>query len=249
MESRYSISRTKTDSISDAKRWFSSTALSGLLLRLVGGMFNLVVIPIAIQSLGREKFAAAGTLLGLAAWLNIANGGLGTATTMMVAQKHQFVEEDRLLVWQGIIARFLASLSMFGIAAILIDDSSSPLAIGELQTRAFGTAVIGTLEVPCGSLPDYLRPDDLGQKNLLKIDTQGFELQVLRGAEQLLDRFSAIYCELSFVELYVGQPLASEIISYPFQRQFSLAGVYNITAARNFGFLQADMLFARPKKI
>jgi FkbM family methyltransferase len=129
------------------------------------------------------------------------------------------------------------------------DDSSSPLAIGELQTRAFGTAVIGTLEVPCGLLSDYLRPDDLGQKNLLKIDTQGFELQVLRGAEQLLDRFSAIYCELSFVELYVGQPLASEIISYLFQRQFSLAGVYNITAARNFGSLQADMLFARPKKI
>jgi FkbM family methyltransferase len=129
------------------------------------------------------------------------------------------------------------------------DDSSSPLAVGKLQTQAFGTVVIDTLEVPCGPLSDYLRDDDLGQKNLLKVDTQGFELQVLRGAEGLLDRFSAIYCELSFMELYVGQSLASEVIAYLFHRQFSLVGVYNITSARNFGPLQADMLFVRPQEI
>jgi FkbM family methyltransferase len=126
------------------------------------------------------------------------------------------------------------------------DDSSSLLNIGKLQTQAFGTVVVDTLEVPCGPLSDYLRHDDLGQKNLLKVDTQGSELQVLRGAEGLLDRFSAIYCELSFVELYVGQSLASEVIAYLFHRQFNLVGVYNITSGRNLGPLQADMLFVRP---
>lgn len=125
------------------------------------------------------------------------------------------------------------------------DNSSSPLAVGKLQADAFGTVVVDTLEVPSGPLSDYLNPDELGTKNLLKIDTQGFELEVLRGAEGLLDRFSAIYCELSFTELYVGQPLASEVVSYLLQRQFNLAGVYNVTSAKDLGQVQADMLFFR----
>jgi FkbM family methyltransferase len=129
------------------------------------------------------------------------------------------------------------------------DDSSSPLAVGKLQTQAFGSVVVDTIEVPCGPLSDYLLDDDLGQENLLKVDTQGFELQVLRGADGLLDRFSAIYCELSFKELYVGQSLASEVIAHLFHRQFSLAGVYNLTSDRNLGQLQADMLFVRLQKI
>jgi hypothetical protein len=128
------------------------------------------------------------------------------------------------------------------------DDSSSPLAVGTLQNQAFGTVVVNTLEVPCGPLSDYLRNDELGEDNLLKVDTQGFELPVLRGAEGLLDRFSVIYCELSFRELYVGQSLASEAIAYLFQHQFNLAGVYNLTSALNLGQLQADMLFVRPQK-
>ena len=125
------------------------------------------------------------------------------------------------------------------------DDSSSPLDIGTLQKQAFGTVVVNTFEVPCGPLSDYLKDDDLGEENLLKIDTQGFELPVLRGAEGVLDRFSVIYCELSFRELYVGQSLASEAIAYLFQRQFNLAGVYNLASAPSLGQIQADMLFFR----
>jgi hypothetical protein len=103
--------------------------------------------------------------------------------------------------------------------------------------------------VPTGPLSDYLHHDDLGSRNLLKVDTQGFELEVLRGAEGLLDRFSAIYCELSFKELYVGQPLASEVIAYLFQRNWSLAGIYNVISEGNLGPLQADMLFLRPHEL
>jgi len=127
------------------------------------------------------------------------------------------------------------------------DDSSSPLGIGQLQTKAFGTVVVDTVEVPCGFLSDYLRENDLGTKNLLKVDTQGFELEVLRGAGELLDRFDAVYCELSFVELYVGQSLASEVISYLWHRRFNLAGIYNLASGGKLGQLQADMLFVRSK--
>lgn len=126
------------------------------------------------------------------------------------------------------------------------DDSSSPLAIGEVQRSTFGTEERAQVEVSCGRLGDFLCDDDLGQRNLLKIDTQGYELEVMRGANDVLRRFTAIYCEVSFIELYAGQPLAGEVISYLYQNGFELAGIYNPTFATGLGQVQADMLFTKP---
>lgn len=123
-------------------------------------------------------------------------------------------------------------------------DSSSPLEVGAAQARAFGTKEVGTEEVPAGPLGDFLQPGDLGERNLLKIDTQGYELEVLKGATDLLPRFDAIYAEVSYVELYKGQALAAEIIAYLHARGFSVAGVFNQTETDGRP-VQADMLFRR----
>lgn len=50
-------------------------------------------------------------------------------------------------------------------------------------------------------------------RTLLKIDTQGFEDEVLAGAGDLVGRFAAVQLELSFVELYAGQRLHDEIVA------------------------------------
>jgi FkbM family methyltransferase len=123
------------------------------------------------------------------------------------------------------------------------DDSSSVLKVGKLQTEIFGTVEVDTCAVPAGPLTDFLEDGELSECNLLKIDVQGFELEVLHGAELLLDRFAAIYCELSFAELYAGQALASEVISYLFHQGFHLVGVYNIAFSQPQIPVQADMLF------
>jgi len=125
------------------------------------------------------------------------------------------------------------------------DDSSSALGIGKAQRDIFNSREVGKCEVPCGPLGDFIADDDFGQRNLLKIDVQGFELEVLRGAEGLLDRFAAIYCELSFMELYVGQPLAEEIIDFLTGRGFRSAGTYNMTLSPDGKPVQADGLFIR----
>ncbi len=56
---------------------------------------------------------------------------------------------------------------------------------------------------------------------LLKIDTQGFELEVLKGAEGSLYRIKAIQLELNLTPLYENAPLAEEVISYLRSHGFS----------------------------
>jgi FkbM family methyltransferase len=50
----------------------------------------------------------------------------------------------------------------------------------------------------------YARP---GENVLIKIDTQGYEKQVLDGCDEVLDKVTAIYIELSLIPLYDGQEL------------------------------------------
>ena len=78
---------------------------------------------------------------------------------------------------------------------------------------------------------------------LLKIDVQGFEMEVLKGCNSMLDYFSWVYVECSFIELYEGQALANEVIDYLHTHGFKLAGIYNMSYDRSGIAIQADFLF------
>jgi FkbM family methyltransferase len=80
----------------------------------------------------------------------------------------------------------------------------------------------------------------------LKIDTQGFESQVLDGAAGCLNRFVGVQVELSLVELYVGQELFFDIAGRLTQQGFSMVGLLpGFTDPRTGHLLQADGLFFR----
>lgn len=60
---------------------------------------------------------------------------------------------------------------------------------------------------------------------LIKLDTQGTEYEILRGATRTLDeRCVAVVCEVSFCELYQGQRLFSEVEILLRRRGFSFYG-------------------------
>jgi FkbM family methyltransferase len=126
------------------------------------------------------------------------------------------------------------------------DDSSSLLPISDVQRSVFpGTQEVATRTVPVGPLSDFLAPTELTAPALLKIDVQGFELEVLRGAETLLGAFEWLYVEASWLALYEGQALAGEVIAYATGRGFERVGTYNQTTGRDGQPIQADFLFRR----
>lgn len=124
------------------------------------------------------------------------------------------------------------------------DDSSSLLELTPLQNELFpGTFEVDTLKVEQKKLSDILNPTEIRAPALLKIDVQGYELEVLKGSMELFDEIELIYVELSFLELYSGQPVAREIIDFLTENNFLLSGVYNLVQHKGIA-VQADFLFA-----
>lgn len=125
-------------------------------------------------------------------------------------------------------------------------DSSS-LLVPDAQSRIFpGTHAVSQETVRVLRLKDVLRDKDIPSPAVLKIDVQGYEGEVLKGSEHLLQSFDWIYCEASFIELYSGQPLADEIIAWLAARQFRLISVNVDGCTLQEGrTVQADFLFQK----
>ncbi len=94
-------------------------------------------------------------------------------------------------------------------------------------------------------LDEVMEADRLAAPTLLKIDVQGYELELLRGAERSLAAIDEILVECSFVELYAGQPLADDVVCHLRERGFGLNGVHSVARGADGRPLQADLLFSR----
>lgn len=70
-------------------------------------------------------------------------------------------------------------------------------------------ATAQTADVATSRLDDVLA--DTGPVDFLKLDIQGFELPVLQHAAAVLARTSVVHCEVSFMPIYAGQALFSDV--------------------------------------
>jgi hypothetical protein len=77
-------------------------------------------------------------------------------------------------------------------------------------------------------------------RTLLKIDVQGYERNVLRGADATLRHITAVYVELLFCPLYEGQAKYYEVMSVLDLAGFRFAGLYESDHDHKTG----EMLFA-----
>jgi FkbM family methyltransferase len=84
--------------------------------------------------------------------------------------------------------------------------------------------------VPVDTLDSYVKARGVNQLDLLKIDVQGYDLEVLRGASGLLadQLVETILIEVNFVQMYVGQGSFGEIERYLWDRGYGLLCMYEI---------------------
>ncbi len=125
-------------------------------------------------------------------------------------------------------------------------DSSSLLPITDRQAEVFpGTREVGTTTVEAGPLDAFVDPAQIAAPAMLKIDVQGFELEVLHAAQPLLDLFEHIYVEASFEALYEGQALFGEVAGFLAAHGFAEVGRFNVATDAAGAPIQADFLFRK----
>jgi FkbM family methyltransferase len=148
-------------------------------------------------------------------------------------------------------ARHLALSDADGDAEIHVSAnswSSSLLAMGERHlASAPESAYVRTERVTAAQL-DSIWDEVVGRgaRPFLKLDVQGLEMRVLRGATSHLHQLEGVQAELSLVHLYEGDSLWRDVVDYLEARDFELAGLEpGFEDPKTGRMLQADGIFLR----
>jgi FkbM family methyltransferase len=99
------------------------------------------------------------------------------------------------------------------------------------------------------TLDRYCVEERIERIDLLKLDTQGYELQVLDGARGLLERQAVplIYVEVGFVTLYQGQPLFPQVYQYLYDREYRMVWLYDSSFHTHLFSIGANALFVHER--
>ncbi|HTN24341.1 MAG TPA: FkbM family methyltransferase [Solirubrobacteraceae bacterium] len=93
-------------------------------------------------------------------------------------------------------------------------------------TRRYAIAdafdVRSELEVPAITLDTAARRYDFGEAGLLKLDTQGTELEILQSGDELVRQLLGVYVETLFRPFYEGQAVFGDIDRHLRERGFEL---------------------------
>lgn len=125
--------------------------------------------------------------------------------------------------------------------------SSSILKMTQTHAEAApGSAYVGRENATVWRLDSVALPYlSSAKRPFLKIDTQGFEAQVLEGASATLPRLEGVLCELSLVVLYEGQRLWREVIDQLEASGFTVWGLQPGFMDQHGRNLQVDVIFFR----
>jgi FkbM family methyltransferase len=113
-------------------------------------------------------------------------------------------------------------------------EFSSMLSANEYLAARFGSGSEPTREevVPVRRLDDVLADlEDTvrGRRVFLKLDTQGFDLNVFRGLGSRVDDVVALLSEVSLIPIYDGMPHWTESVAEYEASGFGVVGLYPIT--------------------
>jgi FkbM family methyltransferase len=116
-----------------------------------------------------------------------------------------------------------------------VGSGSSVLLNSGEETRRPMTTIDALIE------EGYCKPPQL-----LKLDVQGYELEILEGYTRNFDVCQVIQIEISLLPIVKGAPILHEVVNYLYQRGFVMFDVDELIRAPSDGAVwQIDALFCR----
>jgi FkbM family methyltransferase len=137
--------------------------------------------------------------------------------------------QSRAAGWQD-VATFNFAFGPTNGKAMLNENKHSVMnSMLELGERGWGEIEKRT-EVELRTIDEFCRQEQISSIDILKCDTQGYDLEVLRGAEDMMRDhcIGLVYCEVNFAELYRDAAPFDAIFRFLLDRSFVLVGFYKI---------------------
>ena len=101
-------------------------------------------------------------------------------------------------------------------------------------------------EAPMLTIDGLIADGQIPAPDLMKLDVQGYELNVLSGATKALANCQAVLLEVSFLQFYPGLPMADEVIRFMREADYAwydIAGC--LRRPLDDALAQMDLLFVR----
>jgi FkbM family methyltransferase len=126
-------------------------------------------------------------------------------------------------------------------------EASSLLPMDERHKSYFpGSQPTGKVSVAITTLDVFFQQHPELKRVFLKLDVQGYELEVMKGAVATFDRIYAVMVEISFEELYKGGATAEAIMLFFLNHGFRSCGFVRPLMTKNNVFpISGDFVFAR----
>jgi FkbM family methyltransferase len=102
------------------------------------------------------------------------------------------------------------------------------------------------LPVRVGTLDALLKVCEIGDRiDLLKMDVQGGELNLLKGAKESLPKISNIWCEVSFEEIYENAAIFRDVYDFLASAGFGVKAISDCERGKDGNLVWVDVLFSR----
>jgi len=106
---------------------------------------------------------------------------------------------------------------------------------------------IPQIDVEIKTLDSFLSDKELPSLTLLKLDVQGYELEVLKGASGSIKKIDYVIIEANLEQLYTNQPSFTEMNNYLNNIGFELQGMLDFNLGFKNKYIEIDLLFKNKK--
>lgn len=132
-------------------------------------------------------------------------------------------------------------------AGVLLENVHSDMTSFLRPGRLAWGHISQEISVPIATIDEYCADRRLGPINILKIDTQGFDFEVLKGAGEVLrgGRIQMVYLEIIFSAMYENLPPYDEVFQFMRNNGFKLVSIYEIKYQEGLASW-SDALFLNP---
>jgi FkbM family methyltransferase len=223
-------------------KWLQGTPAEGL---AVGHIESLELLRLAAE-VGVQVIYDIGAHVG--SWTLLAKAVIPTATVEAFEPLREHCESfDASVAGLDKVRLHCVALGRAaGVTPLFVTTRSDSSSFLEPTSAGFdhGVRRLRSVSTVVHRLDDYCAENGLAPPDLLKLDVQGFELEVLEGGVSSIQNAKALIVEVSFVAYYSNQCLFSDVCAFLHNNGFELRAL-GISTALGKPLTQADALFLK----